>query len=468
MVIFIKKGKFLLFLLAILVVFSGFQLNRVQAISQTIYTPIESTKVLNNPLMGWAPDARWILKTQKYKLVFASLTWSDLEAQKGIYNFSAIETKFNFSYWHQQGVKVIIRVVLDNPSSINHKDIPNWLYNEINGDGIWYNNSYGQGFSPNYENATLLAYHQKLISALGQKYNNSGDIAFIELGSLGHWGEWHTMQATGYTFIPFPSEATANKYVTHYINSFSNKIKLMRRPFNIAKTNNLGLFNDVFGDIVQTDRYLSWINNGYYNNYTKAQQPAMIDFWKKAPSGGEFANGKAGVQYFSDINFSNTLTKAKETHLSWVGPNCPANQPLNGTIQPNMDSFLNTIGYKFVISQVSYLPTIQRSKSASLTITINNKGVAPFYYKWPVTLYLMDLNGNVINKQTSTEDIRNWLPGIRTFSSNLYIPSKTKLGTYKLAISINDPSALNQSVDFANEGKTSSGYFYIGNITVAN
>ncbi len=89
---------------------------------------------------------------------------------------------------------MIIRLVLDYPNKENSMQIPKWLYNEIGGDGTWYDISYGKGFSPNYENKTLIYYHEKLIKALGERYNSSSEIAFIELGSIGHWGEWHTYE----------------------------------------------------------------------------------------------------------------------------------------------------------------------------------------------------------------------------------------------------------------------------------
>lgn len=467
MVISIKRGRLLSLLTAFVFLGSILLSIKVNAASNyNTFKPIESSKVLNNPYMGLAPDARETSYVQPHKLVFAKIKWSELEAQKGVYDFDAFEKKNNFSIWKQKNVKVIIRVILDYPTSISHKDIPDWLYNEINGDGTWYDISYGKGFSPNYENKTLISYHEKLIAALGNRYNNSNDIAFVQVGSLGHWGEWHTLQNSTIK-IPFPSGATADTYVTHYINAFSNKYLMMRRPFDIAKQNNMGLFNDILGNYNETiNDFLSWINKGYYNPYIKQQVQSMPDFWKTAPSGGEFASGGDGSQFLNSSQIDKTLYQARETHISWVGPNCPANVKLNSSTQHYLDTFLKAIGYRFVINQVQLPSKAAAGKSADITFTITNKGIAPFYYEWPIELSLVDSKGNIVFKTTVKEDIKTWLPGTKSFSSSFVIPSTLKSGSYKLAMAIIDPSTGNPSVDFANEGRLTNGSYSVGTITI--
>ncbi|WP_445492483.1 hypothetical protein [Niallia sp. 03133] len=159
--------------------------------------------VVINPFMGCAPPAEGGPYSQPHSLVYANLTWEDLEPEKGFYDFEQIEEKFKFDYWKKKNKRLIVRVVLDYPGEAGHKDIPDWLYNEINQEGSWYEHEWGSGFSPNYINSKLIDYHEKLIEALADRYNKDPFISFIELGSIGHWGEWHTLQQDG-IFIPFP------------------------------------------------------------------------------------------------------------------------------------------------------------------------------------------------------------------------------------------------------------------------
>ena len=256
----------------------------------------EINDVLNNPYMGWAPWANGGPYPQPHRLVYAPIIWKDLETTKGNYNWNSLETTFKFSYWTGRRVKIIIRVVMDMPdNNPSHKDIPDWLNSEIRGEGTFYRiGSSSGGFSPNYRNPALISNHQRLITALGQRYNNDPRIAFIQLGSLGHWGEFHTYyvspQAQGY----MPEISISDQYVRHYLNVFTNKKLLMRRPFQIAKDNNLGLYNDMFGNPTETERFLRYINSGYTSpgayGVAAGSYPAMPDFWKYAPSGGEIGN----------------------------------------------------------------------------------------------------------------------------------------------------------------------------------
>ena len=65
---------------------------------------------------------------------------------------------------------------------------------------------------------------------------------------------------------------------------------LMRRPFASAEKYGFGLYNDMTGQPEATQSWLGWINNGgeYDQTGEKNVIVPMNDFWKTAPSGGEF------------------------------------------------------------------------------------------------------------------------------------------------------------------------------------
>lgn len=427
-----------------------------------VYKPKISNEVLINPFMGWAPDAKYKDYIQPHSLVYANLYWSDLEPSKGIYDFKNIEKKFNFDYWKSKNVKMIIRLVLDYPNKENSMQIPKWLYNEIGGDGTWYDISYGKGFSPNYENKTLIYYHEKLIKALGERYNSSSEIAFIELGSIGHWGEWHTYEDDKIK-LKFPDESSANEYVKPYLKYFSNKIMMMRRPFKIAKQNNFGLFNDMIGDKNSTDEFLSWVNNGYYNDLLNTDEPKMKDFWKRAPSGGEFAYGDQSINYFKKFSIESTIDQLKTLHTTFIGPNCPADR--DNTYKESYDRILNTLGYKFVIEESKYFKS-NFTNNINIKLKIQNKGVASFYFNWPIEIVLIDKDNQIKDEILLKDDIRNWLPGENIIKANIELDKNLEKGEYTLALGILDPSTQKASIKFGNDEEVLLNYFKIGSITI--
>lgn len=316
--------------------------------------------------------------------------------------------------------------------------------------GTWYNIAYGKGFSPNYNSPVLISNHEKLINALAARYNENNLIAFIAIGSIGHWGEFHTWQGRN-SAIPFPSTAITDKYVSHYIKAFKNKFLLMRRPFNIAKNNNMGLFNDSFGDINQTyTLFLDYINNGYTDYFTNDQHTKMPDFWKIAPSGGEFAN-YPGLQYFQEDKINQTLKSLSDTHVSWLGPSFPSSQALGNNLKGNFDRVSNTMGYRFIVKSVSHNKTVTISTGLSVDMVIENKGVTPFYYKWPLELSLSNSNGKIVYSVITREDITTWLPGEVTLKQVLNIPGKLPRGKYTLCIAILDPSTNKPGINPSSE-----------------
>ncbi|MED4752934.1 DUF4832 domain-containing protein [Brevibacillus choshinensis] len=425
------------------------------------YEPVPIEDVLLNPYMGLAPDARNESYDQEHTLVYANISWRMLEPEKGDYQFEQVEKELHLDQWADKGAKFIIRIIMDYPEEKTHLNIPDWLYRELNGDGEWYENSYGKGFSPNYGNPLLISYHQKLIEHLGEHYKNDPRLAFVELGSIGHWGEWHTN-----TSIPFPKLAITDQYVQPYLDHFPDSILMMRRPHPIAKKYRLGLFNDVFGNKEQTAEYKSWFDKGYVSWLTQEKMPAMPDFWKVAPSGGEFSPSKPLKRYFSASSIDDMIAQAQSSHLSWLGPNTPAAFPAKGAQQKYLNRFLNTLGYRFAVNKETHEQEVVAGSRLDVHMEVANKGIAPFYFPWVLELSLADAAGNIVSKTATTEDIRKWLPGKAVSTPTLEIPTDLPAGEYTICIAILDPQTEEPGIQWAMGGKREDLRYQLGKVEV--
>lgn len=461
-----------------------------------VYYPKENFEVLNNPYMGWVAWSRDVPKkpvgepyAQPHHLVYAGITWKELEPVKGEFDWAGIESKYQFDYWAGLGKRINLRIVLDLPTTDpDHMDIPDWLYEELadaeteSGAGKRYETTeVGSGFAPNYNSPVLIAEHERMIRALAERYDDDPRIAFIQIGSLGHWGEFHN-----YPEGPsgkFPNVRVSDQYVQHYLDHFHHKLLGMRKPFPIAADNRMGLFNDVFGDKGSTQSWLDWTLNGWSDIglYLDPDQDAarmqaassMPDFWKTNFSGGEFTSGNPLLS-LNDNTFMESLAQARASHTSWLGPSSPADYRVgvNGVtqeVQENMDTLLKTMGYRFVLESVKHRATASRGTNASLSTHWNNKGVAPFYMNWPVAVALADDDGQLVPSTITVSpntDIRRWLPGGSDAALPLRIPAALTPGNYTVLIGILDPRTDEPGIQLAIDGRRDDGWYALDSIRV--
>lgn len=141
---------------------------------------------LNNPLKGWCPYTNAGDIHQPYSMVFQYVSWRDLEPVKGEYRFEEWEKKWGVA--SAKGKHIVFRVYIDYPS--RPSGLPEWLRKAGVAETAY--TDYGGGKSPDYDDERMIAGCERLIAALGKRYNSHPRVAFIELGLLGFWGEWHT------------------------------------------------------------------------------------------------------------------------------------------------------------------------------------------------------------------------------------------------------------------------------------
>ena len=359
-------------------------------------------EALKNPMMGFAPAADNEKAVGDNTLVYVGLTWRELEPEEGVFAFDAIEEEYHLTRWREEGKKVVFRFLCDVPDEEAHMDIPNWLY-EKTGDGTFYDCAYGKGYSPDYTNQTFIDYHRKAIEALGAHYGEDTFFCYIELGSLGHWGEWHVNYAAG--IKAFPAEEVCRQYVLPYIEAFPNAKLMLRRPFSFVKEYGMGVFNDMTGEPNDTEEWLDWIYNG--GVYEEASEPIKLvaceDIWDSAPVGGEFTSSLS-MEEMLVTKQAQTIELLQETHMTFAGPMCPIANKEEQTYPEEVAKILKNFGYRYGVAEM----TIVHDKlfgTATVSLEIKNYGVAPMYFNWPVCLYLLNADGQVMERYETEVDL---------------------------------------------------------------
>ena len=95
------------------------------------------------------------------------------------------------------------------------------------------------GESPQYDDPRLLEAFDQFISAYGQRYDGHKSLAFLQLGLLGYWGEWHT-----YPEENLLSSETKAKVIVWYKAAFKITPLQLRYP---SDGTGMGFHDDSFG-----------------------------------------------------------------------------------------------------------------------------------------------------------------------------------------------------------------------------
>lgn len=356
--------------------------------------------ITRSPLMGFAPDARNVSQCEESDLVFILLRWADWEPQQGVFDTEGLASRFHLDRWRQEHKHAVLRFVCDVPGEEDHLDIPEWLYAQTKG-GTHYDTELGKGYSPDYANRHFLAAHQKALQKLGEYCNKDSFVTFVEVGSLGHWGEWH---GTSGRQSLMPDAEVCADYVRAYVDCFSNAQLLTRRNYEPAIDEGLGFYNDMVGNLPETEEWLSWIQKGG-SQETSGRPLELVPvegLGRKTPVGGEFASDVPMEEILGD-SFGEVLSSITDSGLTFLGPNVP--DLLDEDTRLARESILRRVGYRIYVSELQ-LQYDFASRMLNVTLTWTNAGNAGFFYDWPVTLYLYNADKTPVYWDNLPLDLR--------------------------------------------------------------
>ena len=181
----------------------------------------------------------------------------------------------------------------------------------------------------------------------------------------------------------------------------------------------------------------------------------MNDFWKTAPSGGEFTSSLS-MEEMLDTNLSGTVEMLREAHTTFLGPKIPDENYVDG-----YKEVLKNMGYRLWISMAELKNT---AKGSRLKLTWENSGVAPMYKEWPVYVYIEDESGKLVEKSRISIKISSLLPGEK--ATTLTALETERLNSllekgYRLSVGIEDPMTELPCVRFAMEALYQEGKNYL-------
>ncbi|WP_435021493.1 DUF4832 domain-containing protein [Tundrisphaera sp. TA3] len=414
---------------------------------EVVVRPSPAPGPLDNPLKGWCPYADAGPIRQPYSMVFLYAPWKDLEPEEGRYAFDRWERR-SWSAPRAAGKHVVLRVYIDYPS--RPSGLPGWLKEK--GVKLTPYADHGGGLSPDYDDPRMVAAMERLIEAMGRRYDGDPRVAFIQLGLLGFWGEWHTWPKGKL----YASKETERRVIDAYRRAFPHKILMARYARDAAGDQPwLGFHDDMFPD--DTDNGHDW------SFLAGLRKSGRMDNWQRAAIGGEMEPHRA--KKWLGEGYEHTVEMVERSHFTWVGPYAPA---LDASRSPEFlgrsEALVRRMGYQFRLDEVRHPATVAPGGSLTVAIRGENQGVAPFYYPWPVELALINAAGKVAGRWPLRCDVRSWRPG--PFQVDGGVEANSPPGRYRLALGIIDPWTGRPAIAFANDLPRHEGWTVISEVSV--
>ncbi|RKP48989.1 DUF4832 domain-containing protein [Cohnella endophytica] len=296
--------------------------------------------------------------------------------------------------------------------SFSSKDIPDFLMPQVR-----------NGCILNYDSPVVMQAFQNFIAAFGAKYDGDPRIAFIHMGLVGRWGEWHTWPNDGSNGTQnwMMSDANANIILDAYNVAFQKTRVENRYPRSGGGTHlttlaRIGFHDDSFayremdpalGRVGSMTLPLS-MNGKSDSQLTQALIFGSENKWATASFGGEVRPEVQGNLFDpASATKDDALTDIEMSHATWmICQNCKYNKN-----DPNEVSAWQKMGYNFYAKNAYFNNTV--SGNFKVGVQIENTGVAPFYYgpdMYPVEIALKNSSGAIVKTWTTDWDLRTIMP----------------------------------------------------------
>ncbi|MCF7973473.1 MAG: DUF4832 domain-containing protein [Phycisphaerae bacterium] len=310
----------------------------------------------------------------------------------------------------------------------------------------------------------------RLVKRLGICWDTDPRVAYLEMGIIGKWGEHHS---------PSPTPEIEALLGRAFEDAFPHKQVLVRHPWTEFLGHGFGGYWDSWAHASQMDSH----GKGY---------ASLGNRWRTSLIGGETAYdwgkykeqpGDSPTDTVSDpvhCNFLiDTIRSLHCTQLRWVSDY----DQENALARDGAEEVQKAFGYRYVVKEIRYPRRIESGHTFHVAFDVINTGSAPFYYRWPVELSLLQPGTGrpVWQGQFTQADIRQWTPGDRwdaslrdysepaklhTVSGSFMLDQTVSPGEYDLALAVLDPAGQVPSLRFAVKHYREGGRHPVGRIGV--
>ena len=430
---------------------------------------------VDNPLKGLVPYSGDVRDRFPHSLEFNYLPLSALVTGYDRYDWAPLEKLLDEVAG--RGHQAVFRIFLEYPGKTGA--IPAFLVE----DGLKvhkYLNTNTQPLppapieTPDYEDPKLRRVLKAFIAALGKKYDGDPRIGFLTAGLLGTWGEWHTYPRDEL----FASKAVQAEVMDAYEAAFRVTPVLMRYPAGPADPQKAPNARRRFG---YHDDSFAWatLDTGrpedawFFVPVLKAA--GAVDKWKTRPIGGEIrpeAWGEVFDEKPGNPQIQDFRRCVEETHASWLMDSGMFREKQPPARVRRAEQEVRRMGYEFHVAAVTVGRVAAGGGVLPVRVELENRGVAPFYYDWPVEFGLLGAGGRIVKTFRGTGKLTGLLPAggaghRRVWDERLAVRGVPR-GAYRLAVRAPNPLRGGHPLRFANKTQDADapGWLTLGEIAL--
>jgi hypothetical protein len=376
----------------------------------------------DNPVKGFAPY--FFSKTDYANGYSHSMEW-------GYFPLNALMTGPNTFDWEpldqmldevaSRGNSSVFRPFIEYPG--RPSGLPSYLSGSV---AIRQNTVWGTA-SPDYDDPRLVSAMKTFIAALGARYDGDPRVAYIHMGLIGLWGEWHTWPfdadtSDGYPNL-MPTAATQAAIINAYDAAFDRtevEVRYATLGNDAPATANVGLHDDSWcyrearGGVGPLSMTLPQSMGGWNDAFVQlAINAGAENLWVTSSIGGEVRPEIQGSLLTGGGQVDPVIDCIEVTHATWM-----INQQGitgYGKNDPAAAAAVARMGYELYVKSAHL--GAANGGTMRVGVTIENRGVARFPYPWRVEVGLRNAAGAVVASSTADWDLRAIQPiQIRAFS----------------------------------------------------
>lgn len=402
------------------------------------------------------PGQGWMSRRFPSSVLYLRFDWADVEPEEGSLNWKFIDDAIATA--KARGACVAMRVMTANAHTRGYYCSPKWLFDlgckgfeyTVGGDDPTSGGQRIPRIEPDYSDPVYLTRHGAFMAAVGKRYDGDPSVEFLDIGSYGIWGEWHSSH---------PAPVTVRKQIVDmYLQAFhrTRLVFMSDDPevMSYALAHGTGFRRDGVGS--------PWHEQNWIGSPRYAGVQGMADTWKKAPIVFEWF-GDYDYMKSKGWSFEAAVNFMLHNHVSLINDNLG---PVPPEVMPQIQKLGRLAGYRFVLRAVRLPKFVARGANLPVIMKWENVGVARLYDACELQLSLQDPAGHAVVSTVVKTDPREWLPGAQNVAAQLAIPPSTASGEYILATALIDTDRGHQPLHVAIDVPPQAGWYPASRLTI--